>query len=91
MESNGAVNAHLIQLTYAGLASGLVALTCERARDTRAHARTGAAWMSDEGMAIQMKSMDGKARASTSKSDSRVRPIADTSDDTSPRRAYVMA
>ncbi len=56
VEANGAVNARLIQLTYAGLASGLFALTCEH-ENMRAHARTGAAWMSDAGMALQMKTM----------------------------------
>jgi hypothetical protein len=56
VEANGAVNARLIQLTYAGLASGLMALTCEH-ENMRAHARTSAAWMSDAGLAIQMKAM----------------------------------
>lgn len=56
VEANGAVNARLIQLTYAGIASGLMALTCEH-ENMRAHARTGAAWMSDAGMALQMKTM----------------------------------
>ena len=56
LETNGAVNARLLQLTYAGLASGLMALTCEH-ENMRAHARTGAAWMSDAGMALQMKTM----------------------------------
>jgi len=55
-EANGAVNARLIQLTYAGLASGLLAFTCEH-ENMRAHARTSAAWMSDAGLAIQAKSM----------------------------------
>jgi len=56
VEKHGAVNARLLQLTYAGLASGLLALTCEH-ENMRAHARTGAAWMSDAGMALQMKTM----------------------------------
>jgi len=56
VEANGAVNARLLQLTYAGLASGLVAFTCEH-ENMRAHARTSAAWTSDAGLAIQMKAM----------------------------------
>jgi hypothetical protein len=56
VEANGALNARLIQLTYAGLASGLMALTCEH-ENMRAHARVGEAWFSDKGMALQMKTM----------------------------------
>ena len=56
LEANGAVNARLLQLTYAGIASGLMALTCEH-ENMRAHARAGEAWMSDKGMALQMKTM----------------------------------
>ncbi len=56
IEANGAVNARLIQLTYAGLASGLMALTCEH-ENLRAHARVGEAWFTDEGIALQMKTM----------------------------------
>ena len=56
MEANGAVNARLIQLTYAGLASGLMALTCEH-ENLRAHARLGQAWFSDAGLALQAKTM----------------------------------
>jgi hypothetical protein len=56
VEDNGAVNARLIQLTYAGLASGLMALTCEH-ENMRAQARAGEAWLSDAGMALQMKTM----------------------------------
>jgi hypothetical protein len=63
VEANGAVNARLIQLTYAGLASGLMALTCEH-ENMRAHARAGEAWFSDAGQALQMKSM-GAAPATT--------------------------
>ena len=56
VEANGAVNARLIQLTYAGLASGLMAFTCEH-ENMRSQARVGEAWLTDEGMAIQVKSM----------------------------------
>ncbi len=56
LEANGAVNARLLQLTYAGLASGLMALTCEH-ENMRAHARVGAAWFTDTGLALQMKTM----------------------------------
>jgi hypothetical protein len=64
MEANGAVNARLIQLTYAGMASGLLALTCEH-ENMRAHARAGEAWMSDAGMALQMKTMGSAAPSTT--------------------------
>ena len=56
LEANGAVNARLLQLTYAGVASGLMALICEH-ENMRAHARVGAAWFSDAGLALQMKTM----------------------------------
>ena len=56
VEANGAINARLLQLTYAGMASGLMAFTFEH-ENMRAHARASAAWFTDAGMAIQMKSM----------------------------------
>ena len=52
VEANGAVNARVIQLTYAGMASGMTALTWE-VENNRAHAALGAAWFSDEGLALQ--------------------------------------
>ena len=64
MESNGAVNARLLQLTYAGVASGLMAITCEH-ENMRAHARAGDAWFSDAGLALQMKTMDSAAPSTT--------------------------
>jgi len=56
VEANGATNARLIQLTYAGMASGLMAITCEH-ESMRAHARMADAWFSDAGIALQMKTM----------------------------------
>jgi hypothetical protein len=56
VEANGAVNARLLQLTYAGMASGLMVFAFEH-ENMRAHARSSAAWFTDAGMAIQMKSM----------------------------------
>ncbi|MFI5042376.1 MAG: hypothetical protein ACHQNA_11090 [Acidimicrobiales bacterium] len=56
VEANGAVNARLLQLTYAGLGSGMVALSWEH-ENMRAQARLGAAWFSDAGMALQARSM----------------------------------
>jgi hypothetical protein len=56
IEANGAVNARLIQLTYAGLASGLMALTSEH-ESMLAHARSSEAWFSDAGLALQAKTM----------------------------------
>ena len=63
VEENGAVNARCIQLTYAGMASGMVALIWEH-ENMAAQARTGAAWFTDAGVALQMRSM-GKAPATT--------------------------
>jgi hypothetical protein len=56
LEKNGARNARLVQLTYAGMASGLTALTFEH-EDMRAQARAAEAWLSDEGVALQAKTM----------------------------------
>jgi hypothetical protein len=56
VEANGAVGARLIQLTYAGLASGTYAITWEL-ENMRAHARLGAVWFSDAGLALQAKTM----------------------------------
>jgi len=56
VEDNGAVNARCIQLTYAGMASGLIALTWEH-ENMVAQARVGAAWLSDAGTALQTRSM----------------------------------
>lgn len=54
VEANGAVNARILQLTYAGAASGLVVLTWELA-DMAAHAALGSAWFADDGIALQTK------------------------------------
>lgn len=54
VEANGAVNARILQLTYAGAASGMVALTWEY-ENMRAHASAGAAWFSDDGIAMQTR------------------------------------
>ena len=48
VEANGAVNARLLQLTYAGLATGMFAFIWE-AENMRAHARVGAAFISEAG------------------------------------------
>ncbi|HXW82378.1 MAG TPA: hypothetical protein VEJ84_22970 [Acidimicrobiales bacterium] len=56
VEANGAVNARAIQLTYAGMASGLLALVWEH-ENMAAQARTASAWFTDEGVALQMRSM----------------------------------
>ena len=55
VEANGALNARLLQLTYAGMASGMTAITWEL-ENMQAHARLGAAWFSDAGLALQAKS-----------------------------------
>ena len=52
VEANGAVNARLQQLTYAGMASGMTAFTWELG-NVAAHARLGEAWFSDAGLALQ--------------------------------------
>ncbi len=54
VESHGAVNARVLQLTYAGLASGMTALTWEH-ENMAAHAAVGSAWFSDAGLALQAK------------------------------------
>ena len=54
VEANGAVNARLIQLTYAGLGSGLTILTWEL-ENMQAHARLGLAWFGKAGLALQAK------------------------------------
>ncbi len=56
VEANGAVNARLQQLTYAGMSSGMTAFTWE-VENMAAHARLGEAWFSDAGLAIQAKTM----------------------------------
>jgi hypothetical protein len=56
VEANGAVNARLLQLTYAGLASGMTVLTWEL-ENMQAHARAAAAWFSEAGLALQAKMM----------------------------------
>ena len=63
VENNGAVNARCIQLTYAGMASGMVALIWEH-ENMAAQARAGAAWFTDAGVALQMRSM-GETPATT--------------------------
>jgi hypothetical protein len=48
VEANGAVNARLFQLSYAGMATGMFAFIWE-VENMRAHARVGAAFMSEAG------------------------------------------
>jgi hypothetical protein len=59
----GLTNARAIQLTYAGMASGMLALVWEH-ENMAAQARTGAAWFADAGIALQMRSM-GASPATT--------------------------
>jgi hypothetical protein len=56
VEANGALNARLLRLTYAGPASGMTALTWEL-ENWQAHARLGAAWFSEAGLALQARTM----------------------------------
>ena len=63
VEDNGALNARCIQLTYAGMASGMLALVWEH-ENMAAQARAGAAWFTDAGIALQMRSM-GASPATT--------------------------
>lgn len=56
VEANGAVNARLIQLTYAGLASGSMILAWEL-ENMQAHAHLGSAWFGKAGLALQAKTM----------------------------------
>ena len=56
VEANGAVNARLLQLTYAGMASGLTVLTWEL-ENMGAQARLSEAWYTDAGLALQMRAM----------------------------------
>jgi len=56
VESNGAVNARLLQLTYAGIASGMIILIWEL-ENMQAQARLGSAWYSNAGLALQAKAM----------------------------------
>jgi hypothetical protein len=60
VEANGAVNARLLQLTYAGLGSGLMIFTWE-VENMQAHARMASAWFTDIGLALQAKSMTAKS------------------------------
>jgi hypothetical protein len=54
VEANGALNARLLQLTYAGMASGMTAFTWE-VENMAAQARLGSAWFSDAGLSLQAK------------------------------------
>lgn len=54
VQANGAVNARLWQLTYAGMASGMTAFTWE-VENMQAQAHLGSAWFSDAGLALQAK------------------------------------
>jgi hypothetical protein len=55
-EANGAVNARLLQLTYAGLGSGMTVLARELP-GMEAHAHLGSAWFDKGGVALQAKTM----------------------------------
>ncbi|MGZ6779797.1 MAG: hypothetical protein ACXVGO_12470, partial [Mycobacterium sp.] len=54
VEGNGALNARVLQLTYAGMSSGLTTLIWEH-ENMAAHARASAAWFTDKGLALQAK------------------------------------
>ena len=54
VEANGAVNARLVQLTYAGPISGMTALTWEH-ESWAAHASLSEAWFSPAGLALQTR------------------------------------
>jgi hypothetical protein len=54
VEANGAVNARVLQLTYAGMSSGLTSLIWEH-ESMAAHARSAAAWFTDKGLELQAK------------------------------------
>lgn len=58
VEANGAVNARLLQLTYAGPASGMTAFTWEL-ENMQAHARLASAWFSPAGLALQATMTSG--------------------------------
>ncbi len=64
VEANGAVNARAIQLTYAGMSSGLTALTWE-VENMAAQARLGSAWFSDAGLALQTRASGPDAASVT--------------------------
>ena len=54
VEANGALNARVLQLTYAGMSSGITSLIWEH-ENMAAAARVGAAWFTEAGLAIQAK------------------------------------
>ena len=54
VEAHGAVNARILQLTYAGAATGLMVLTWE-VENMTAHAQLAAGWFSDDGIALQTR------------------------------------
>ena len=54
-EANGARNARVLQLTYAGMSSGLTAMLWEH-ENMAAHARMAAGWFTEAGLALQAKS-----------------------------------
>ena len=54
VEANGGINPRLLQLTYAGMSSGLTTLIWEH-ENMAAHARAAAAWFTDKGLELQAK------------------------------------
>jgi hypothetical protein len=54
VESNGALNARVLQLTYAGMSSGLATMIWEH-ENMAGQARVGAAWFTEAGLALQAK------------------------------------
>lgn len=64
VEAHGAVNARILRLSYAGAASGLIALTWE-VENMAAHATLGSAWFADDGIALQTRSGSADAPSIT--------------------------
>lgn len=73
VEAHGATNASVLQLTYAGAATGLGTVTWEL-EDMRAQATLANAWISTDGVALQAKV--NESPASTLVSSAMYRSIA---------------
>jgi hypothetical protein len=54
VEANGGINARVLQLTYAGMSSGLTSLIWEH-ETMAAQTRMAGAWFTDKGLALQAK------------------------------------
>lgn len=60
VEAQGALNARVLQLTYAGMSSGLASMLWEH-ENMASQAKVGAAWFTDAGLAIQARGMGADA------------------------------